>query len=53
MKQNKDQSLLCAEEQLRKVFIYYEDLIKDLILQGGLYAYFLQMSLKYLVRSCH
>lgn len=52
-KQNKDQSLLRAEEQLRRVFIYYKDLIKDLILQGGLHTYFLRMSLKCLVRSCH
>lgn len=40
MKQNKDQSLVCAEEQPRRVFIYYRDLIKDLILQGGQQTYF-------------
>lgn len=44
MKQNKDQSLVCAEEQLRRVLIYYRDLIKDLILQGGQQTYFPWMS---------
>lgn len=40
MKQNKDQSSVCAEEQLRRVCIYYRDLIKDVILQGGQQTYF-------------
>lgn len=43
MKQNKDQSLVCAE-QLERVFIYYIGLIKDLILQGGQQTYFPWMS---------